>query len=140
MFSRAAMERAARVLGNLKLNRQGVDDSQLVVSAWASAVGKRLSGRTNPVELVRARLVVEVEDAIWQRQLFGLRGQIMTNLRRILGREIVTEIEFRVAVPKRAPQRAESHASVVVPEDEANTIHDPVFRMLYKASRKRSTA
>jgi len=63
----------------------------------------------------------------------------MVNMRRILGREIVTEMEFRVAVPKRAPQRAESHGNTI-PEDEANTIHDPVFRMLYKASRKRSTA
>ena len=49
------------------------------------------------------------------------------------------EMEFRVAVPKREPQRAESHGNVV-PPDEANTIHDPVFRLLYKASRKRSTA
>jgi len=139
MFSRAAMERAAHVLGNLKLKRQGLDDAQLALSAWPSAVGKRLAGRTRAIELVRTRLVVEVEDAVWQRQLFGLRGQIMVNMRRILGREIVTEMEFRVAVPKRAPQRAESHGNTI-PEDEANTIHDPVFRMLYKASRKRSTA
>ena len=133
------MERAARVLGNQTSKQKIVSDKQLALSAWPSAVGKRIAGRTRAVDLVRSRLVVDVEDAVWQRQLFGLRGQIMANLRKILGREIVTEMEFRVAVPKRAPQRAISHGDTL-PVDEADAISDPVFRLLYKVSRRKSTA
>ena len=55
------------------------------------------------IGLVRNRLVVEVEDAVWQRQLWTLRGQILQRMEQVLGRKIVEEIEFRIAVPRMKP-------------------------------------
>ena len=101
-------------------------------------MGERLALRTKPVALVRDRLVIEVEDAVWQRQLFTLRSQIMQRLENAAGRRIVEQLEFRVAVPKRQPPaRAESLGA---PRDEADGIKDAYLRNIYKASRKKATA
>src|SRR5260370_12891467 len=127
------MERAGRVVGKLKL----ATEEQVACAAWASAVGKKSAAHTRAMQLVRERLVIEVEDAIWQRQLFTLRSQILHRLEQVIGRAVVTEIEFRIGVPKRVPQRAETASGVV---DEADLIESPGLRNLYKASRKRARA
>jgi hypothetical protein len=131
------MERAGRVIGKLGISRRDLSDEQVAIGAWPVAVGKRLALRANAVRLVRERLVVEVEDVIWQRQLFGLRHQIMQQLETAAGRRIVEEIEFRVAVPKRQPARAES---LTRSTDEAEGIRDPFMRNIYKAARKKASA
>ncbi len=130
------MERAGRVLGKLKLTKQGVSDEELAVSAWPAAVGKRLAFRTQASGLVRSRLVIEVEDAVWQRQLWTLREQILVRMEQVLGRKIVHEVEFRIATPRMKPARAEVRTS----EDEADAIRDPLFRSVYKAARKRANS
>ena len=94
------MQRAGRVLGNLKLTKQGVSDEEMARSAWAAAVGRKIAIRTHAVGMVRNRLVVEVEDAVWQRQLWTLRGQILKRFEQVLGRVIVEELEFKIAVPR----------------------------------------
>jgi hypothetical protein len=131
------MERAGRVLGKLKLTKQGVSDEELAQSAWPVAVGKKIALRTQAFGLVRTRLVVEVEDAVWQRQLWTLREQILQRMEQILGRRIVEEVEFRIAVPRIRPSRAEA---LTTSNDEADLIRDPVFRSAYKAARKRANA
>ena len=83
------MERAGQVLGKLKLAKQGVSDEELARSAWPAAVGKKIALRTQAFGLVRTRLVVEVEDAVWQRQLWTLQGQILQGMEKVLGRKIV---------------------------------------------------
>ena len=90
-----------------------------------------------PVGLVRTRLVVEVEDAVWQRQLWTLRAQILQRVEQVLGRKIVEEIEFKIGVPRMKPARAEVPAPS---SDEADLIRDPVFRLNYKAARKRANS
>jgi len=125
------MERVGRVVGKLKVTT----DEQLAQAAWAQAVGKKIAGHTGNVSLVRERLIVEVEDAIWQRQLFTLRGQILARIEQVMGRNIVQQLEFRIAIPRRAPQREERTSA-----DDADAIKDPVLRNLYKAARKRAIA
>jgi hypothetical protein len=136
------MERAGRVIGKLSgksgMSRHGLTDEQLALAAWPLAVGERLALRTTPVALVRERLVIQVEDALWQRQLFTLRSQILDQLEHAAGRRVVEQLEFRVAVPKRQPQaRAESLGAAT---DEADGIKDTYLRNIYKASRKKASA
>ena len=130
------MERAGRVLGKLKLTKQGVSDEELAQSAWPVAVGKKIALRTHAFGLVRNRLVVEVEDAVWQRQLWTLREQILQGMEQVLGRNIVEEIEFRIAVPRMKPSRAEA---LTASTDEADMIRDPIFRLLTKPRGKEQT-
>ena len=131
------MQRAGRVVGALSLTKQGVSVEEGARSAWAAAVGRQIASRAHAGGRVRNRLVVEVEDAVWQRQLWTLRGQILKRFEQVLGRVIVEELEFKIAVPRIKPVRAEiSHVST----DEADLILDPTFRSVYKAARKRANA
>ena len=127
------MERAARVLGKL----QFADDETLAQAAWPLAVGEKIASRTGAVALFDSRLVVNVSDSVWQSQLWSMRGQIMQRLEQVLGRKIVTEIEFRLAVPRPRAQREERSAASA---DEADGIRNPVLRTIYKDSRNRSKA
>jgi hypothetical protein len=90
--------------------------------------------------MVRTRLVVEVEDEVWQRQLFTLTRQILRNLHNRLGPELVEDIEFRVVPRRRGPQRAITAAAGAAVSDEADLIADPVLRTIYRASRKKALA
>ena len=87
---------------------------------------------------MRTRLVVEVEDHVWQRQLFALTRQILANLEKNLGAGMVDDLEFRVVPRRRGPQRAAE--AVPASQDEAANIADPVLRSIYKAARKKALA
>ncbi|HEY3937690.1 MAG TPA: DUF721 domain-containing protein [Bryobacteraceae bacterium] len=132
------MERAARLIKNKKFSEKIFTDEDLARAVWPSAVGKAISAHTVRVKLVRNTLVVEVEDAIWQKQLYHLRGQILDRLRRVTGSGTIQEVEFRVAIPRRQPQRAESREPATA--DEADGIQDVVLKKVYRLSRKKATA
>jgi Dna[CI] antecedent, DciA len=132
------MERAGKILAKIK-NRDTISPEELARAAWHATVGKRIASKATPKALVRGSLVVEVEDAIWQKQLFHLRFDILAKLTSVIGGGIVAGLEFRIATPRRPPQAAPSHGESAS-LDEADSIEDPVFRILYKQARKRATA
>ncbi len=131
------MERASKVLGKLNLPEGTVTPEAVVCAAWAGAVGRKIAVHSRAVRLVRSHLIVEVEDAIWQRQLFVLRQQIQRKIVESVGAGIVEDIEFRVAPPRLGPIRAQ-HSTART--DEADGIADPVLRNIYRAARKRERA
>ncbi|HEY1338706.1 MAG TPA: DUF721 domain-containing protein [Bryobacteraceae bacterium] len=133
------MERASKLIQGLRLPGNPITPEELACAAWPQAVGKRIANHTHAAKLVRTRLVIEVEDAVWQRQLFQLSPQILRNLDRTVGPGIVDDIEFRIVPRKREPQRAVS-ALPLQSGDEAESIADPVLRSLYRLSRKRAGA
>jgi hypothetical protein len=133
------MERASKLIRRLRLPGEPIDDAQVACAAWGLSVGKKIAGHTRAARMVRTRLIVEVEDAIWQRQLFTLTPQILGKLEQSLGRGVVEHVEFRIVPRRREPQRA----VVAIPApsaDEANEIADPVLRSIYRASRKKALA
>jgi Dna[CI] antecedent, DciA len=142
--NRCLMERAARLLNQNKYARKLVGDEDVARGLWPAAVGKTIARHTGKVTLVRSRLVVEVEDAIWQRQLHGLTQQIVTRVQKLMGSTAVQDLEFRIAIPKRQPQResgqARTEAIHPTVSDEADLIQDPVLKRVYRMSRKRATA
>ncbi len=104
-------------------------------------MGKRIGAHTKAVKLERTTLIVEVEDAIWQRQLATLKRQILRKVYELIGHSIVNDLEFRVMTPRRMPVRAESHAKTTAPLfDEADAIPDPFLRRMYISSRKKASA
>jgi predicted nucleic acid-binding Zn ribbon protein len=132
------MERAARVVKNSKFSKKILTEDDLARAVWPAAVGKAIAAHTTKVKLVRSTLVVEVEDAIWQKQLFFMSGQILSRIHTVTGSGSITDIEFRVGVPRRGPQRAEAVRPALT--DEADQIQDPVLKKLYLLSRKKATA
>ena len=134
------MERAARLIKSKKLSRELVSDEDIVRGIWTTAVGKTIADHTGRLKLVRHNLVVEVEDATWQRQLHFLSRQIVDRIQKLTGNDAVRDIEFRIGIPRGEPQRADSRESAPLADsgDEADSIQDPVLRRLYRLSRKKA--
>jgi predicted nucleic acid-binding Zn ribbon protein len=131
------MERASKLIRSLKLPEDTISDGELAAGVWRQAAGAKIAAHTRPARMVRGRLIVEVEDNVWQRQLFALTAQILKNLAKNLGPGVVEDLEFRVVPPRRAPGRA-TVAANFASQDEADAIGDPVLRGIYKASRKKA--
>ncbi len=137
------MERAARLIKDNTFSKKVFSDEDFARAVWPMAVGKAIASHTSRIRLVRSKLVVEVEDAVWQRQLHTLSFQILDRLKRVTGNSGIQELEFRIAVPRRQPQKAETRESAATPAppaDEADAIQDPVLKKLYRLSRKKATA
>jgi predicted nucleic acid-binding Zn ribbon protein len=132
------MERASKLIGGLRLPSDTISVEELACAAWPQAVGKKIAGHTRAARMVRSRLIVEVEDNVWQRQLFSLSRHILGNLEKHLGPGVVDDLEFRIVPRRREPQRAEQSVPALL--DEAENIADPVLRDIYKASRLKAQA
>jgi predicted nucleic acid-binding Zn ribbon protein len=138
------MERAARVVNSSKNASKILADEDLARAVWPAAVGKVIAGHTGRMRMVRSTLVVEVADAMWQKQLFGLSRQILDRVQNATGSKVITDIEFRIGIPRREPQRADGSRNPLFESlpssDEADQIRDPVLKKVYRLSRKRATA
>ena len=64
--------------------------------AWASAAGAGLRRQAVAFRLYRKTLIVSVADPIWQKQLQSMSAELLFRINRLLGREVVDYIEFRV--------------------------------------------
>ena len=138
------MERAARVIGSSKITNKILTGDETARAVWPATVGRVIAAHTSRMRMVRTTLVVEVEDATWQKQLFALRGQILTRLQRTTGNSAITDIEFRVGLPRREPQKSSEPRSPLFAgadaADEADEIQDAVLKKVYRLSRKKATA
>jgi predicted nucleic acid-binding Zn ribbon protein len=130
------MERASKLIQGMRLPSDMITAEEVACAAWPNAVGKKIAAHTRAVRMVRTRLVVEVEDRVWQRQLFALTRQILVNLEKNLGPEMVDDLEFRIVPRRREPQRAAQ--AMPVSQDEAENIADPVLRSIYRAARMKA--
>lgn len=127
------MERASKTLSQMRFGN-ALDSQDLTVHAWSAAVGKKIAAHTRAVRVTGTTLIVEVEDAVWERQLSALTPQILRNIEKSIGAGKVARVEYHVRPPRRAPQRAMRMV------DEADGIEDPVLRGIYRAARKRALA
>ena len=130
------MERASRLIGKLNFPGDSISSDELICAAWSGVVGKRIARHARAERVVRTKLIVGVDDVVWQKQLFTMSRIILAKLAQSIGEGLVDELEFRVAPQRRGPQRAEQST----PADEADGIEDPGLRRLYIQSRKRELA
>lgn len=133
------MDQAGRIIAGMKGAAAVTSPERIACASWKIAVGKRLAIRTKAVKLVRDRLVVEVEDEMWRESLWKLRFQILRNIEKEIGTEIVSDLQFVVALPRREPQRetGQQPPAALVSRDEADAIADPGLRRVYRNSRRR---
>ena len=76
------------------------------IAAWKHAAGDGLKDHTVPLRLEQRTLRVAVVDAIWQKQLHSMRGQLLFRVNSILGQPVVSAIEFEIN-PKLFKARTE---------------------------------
>ena len=124
------MQRAASLLGKVKLPAGSESLEERAKAAWRVAAGAKIEKHTIAASLVRGTLVIEVGDMVWQRQLFALRGFLLRNLEQVLGAGVVTDLDFRPMPPRRKPMREEAPRP-------RHGIADPVMSLLYGESLKK---
>ena len=136
------MDQASRIIAQWRGVSDVIGPERIACAAWKKAVGKRIAAHTRALKLVRTTLVVEVEDDIWRKNLWSLRYQILRNLEKSIGPEIVSDLELRTMPQRFGPQRetASHDVGTLLPLDEADRIADPGLRRIYKAARLRETA
>ena len=135
------MDQASRIIAQWTGISDVISHERIACGSWKKAVGKKIALRTRALKLVRNTLVVEVEDEMWRKNLWSLRYQILRNLEKAIGPEIVSTLELRVMPPRFGPQReVEDRLSLEIPLDEAESIADPGLRRIYKAARRRESA
>ncbi len=132
------MEKALRTLSKLKKNL--VSDEELVRAAWKSAVGPRIEAHARIRALFSKRLVVEVDDRVWQAQLETLAPAILRKLETLLGGRFADTLDFRVGLPRKAPEAAPAPFALTAQDPEAARIRDPHLRRIYLQSKRRATA
>jgi len=133
------MDQASRIIARWTGVSDVISHERIACGAWKRAVGKKIAMHTRAWKLVRTTLVVEVEDEVWRSNLWSLRHQILRNLEKAIGPDIVKNVEFRVMPQRIGPQRdTKPSADGAAPLfDEADAIADPGLRRIYKAARSR---
>jgi predicted nucleic acid-binding Zn ribbon protein len=110
----------ARLLPKL-LNATGANPEMAEIVAklaWSRAAGDGLRRHAIPFRLFQKTLVVSVADTIWQKQLQSMSAELISRINRLLGREVVEIIEFRID-PAAVEQVRANSESRQRPEDEA---------------------
>lgn len=64
------------------------------VAAWKHAAGDGLKEHAVPLKLEERTLTIAVADAIWQKQLHSMRGQLLFRVNTILGKPLVSALDF----------------------------------------------
>src|SRR5258708_26040122 len=100
----------ARLLPKL-LNATGANPEMAEIAAkiaWTRAAGDGLRRHAIPFRLFRKSLVVSVADVIWQKQMQSMSVELISRINKLLGREVLEDIEFRIDPPPVAQVRANS--------------------------------
>ncbi|MBI5804512.1 DUF721 domain-containing protein [candidate division TA06 bacterium] len=83
-----------RLLKNLEIDKK-VDEGQALL-IWAEAAGPKMAVRTRAESVYRGRMTVLAQNPAWVQECTFMRIQIKDKLNKMLGREIIKEIVFRV--------------------------------------------
>ncbi len=111
------------------------------IAAWNHVTGDPLRRQAVATTLNGKTLVITVSDAIWQKQLESMRGQLLFRLNSILGQPLVNRLEFCIEDTsfERAPAAAAKKSTKETTENEvslelwsaANAIQDKQLRKAF---------
>ena len=120
----------------------------LIRSAWNHLAGRRLAARTRPLRIYRGKLVVEVPESSWARQLRSFEGALLDRVNRLLGERRISDVEWHVNAALEAPvdstSRKPPRREVRRPDDDrtldaaaAQAIRNPELRELFLRTVKK---
>ena len=81
------------------LNATGANPELTEVAAkiaWTRAAGEGLRTSAIPFRLFQKTLIVSIADGIWQKQMQTMSAELVSRINRLLGRDVVDSIEFRI--------------------------------------------
>jgi hypothetical protein len=106
------------------------------IAAWKYAAGEGLKEHTVALKLEHRTLTVAVADAIWQKQLTSMRGQLLFRVNATLGKPLVSALDFVIDAKLLKPRAEQPDAQNEPLDNEvplelwsaANAIHDRELR------------
>lgn len=121
---------------------------EIIRCAWEHLAGKMLAVRTRPLRVFENRLIVEVPDSSWPRQMRRYENLLIERISRLIGEKVVTGLEWHVnpalATPLAAPtQTADALPPRIPPKTDASLegaaqkIRDPELRQLFLRTTER---
>ena len=100
----------------------------VVFGMWRQTAGDRLGEHTVPLELDGDRLVIDVPDRSWQRNLESLAPEMIFRLNARAGHQLVRFIEFRVDREALKPDRDRRSGAQSFEADAMDEIDEPLRR------------
>ena len=94
--------------------------------AWTGAAGDGLRLNAVPIHLYQNTLVVAVADGIWQKQLRAMSRELLPRVNRLLGRDLIKSIEFRIDPGTLQIVRQQSERTTTTTSTEAALSSVPV--------------
>ena len=76
-------------------NNRELSEAAAII-AWKRVAGEGLARHAKPAKLRDTTLTVEVADDVWKKQLQRMSAELLSRLNKLLKRELVTAIDFRV--------------------------------------------
>jgi len=83
-----------RLLKGLEIDKK-MDEGQALL-IWPEAAGPKMAARTRADSVHRGRMTVLAQNPAWVQECTFMRLQINDKLNKMLGREIIKEIVFKV--------------------------------------------
>lgn len=114
------------------------------IAAWKHLAGDNLSNQAVATKLTGKTLVIAIADAIWQKQLQSIAGQLLFRLNSALGQPLISRLEFYIdpefaarssqqSVTREVPATAENEVSLEL-WSAANAIQDKQLRKVFLAA------
>lgn len=94
---------------------------------WAAVAGHLVATHSRPLRLRRQQLTVAAESPAWLHQLRYLEPMLLTQIQRLFGPELVTELRWVVGPVVDAPSNP-SHASSSQPAAPLSAETDELIR------------
>lgn len=120
-----------KILERAGQNRELSEAAAII--AWKRVAGEGLARHTKPTRLRNMTLTVEVADEVWKRQLQRMSPELISRVNKLMKRELVTAIDFRInpalGKPIKTASRKDEHEPL--PDNvisAAAQIDDPELR------------
>jgi hypothetical protein len=76
-------------------NNRELSEAAAII-AWKRVAGEQLARHAKPTRLRDTTLTVEIADDVWKKQLQRMSAELISRLNKLLKREVVKAIDFRV--------------------------------------------
>jgi len=76
-------------------NNRELSEAAAII-AWKRVAGEGLAHHAQPTMLRDTKLTVEVADDVWKKQLQRMSVELISRVNRLMKRELITAIEFRI--------------------------------------------
>ena len=79
-----------------KLDKEANPTSNEINSIWKEVAGKKAIRHTKPTSLKKKHLVVNVDGSGWLYELTLRKKELLTGLKKRLGKDKIKELQFRI--------------------------------------------